>query len=189
MKEQSKRGKALSLALTASLVATLNVPAVAFAEEAGNSATQDVEQQLDATAATAAEDAALDAVSAVETTTESVPATALLSDEADANGSQDVTTVVAVVGDVEYASLSEALGAATNGQTVKVLADTAMEMTGRVDGKSITLDLNGCTVQVDNRAFNVVNGGRLTLDDAKGAGTLKVNKIGSTLSSRRRDRV
>ena len=182
MKEQSKRGKALSLALTASLVATLNVPAVAFAEEAGNSATQDVEQQLDATAATAAEDAALDAVSAVETTTESVPATALLSDEADANGSQDVTTVVAVVGDVEYASLSEALGAATNGQTVKVLADTAMEMTGRVDGKSITLDLNGCTVQVDNRAFNVVNGGRLTLDDAKGAGTLKVNKIGSTLS-------
>lgn len=34
MNEQSKRGKALSLALTASLVATLNVPAVAFAEEA-----------------------------------------------------------------------------------------------------------------------------------------------------------
>ncbi len=32
MKEQSKRGKALSLALTASLVATLNVPAVAFAD-------------------------------------------------------------------------------------------------------------------------------------------------------------
>ena len=182
MKEQSKRGKALSLALTASLVATLNVPAVAFAEEAESSATQDVEQQLDATAATAAEDAALDAVLAVETTTESVPATALLSDGADANGSQDVTTVVAVVGDVEYTSLSEALDAATDGQTVKVLADTTMEKTGRVDGKSITLDLNGCTVQVDNRAFNVVNGGRLTLDDAKGTGALKVNKIGSTLS-------
>lgn len=43
MKEQSKRGKALSLALTASLVATLNVPAVAFADEAENSATQGVE--------------------------------------------------------------------------------------------------------------------------------------------------
>ena len=57
-----------------------------------------------------------------------------------------------------------------------------MGKTGRVDGESITLDLNGCTVQVDNRAFNVVNGGRLTLDDAKGTGTLKVNKIGSTLS-------
>ncbi len=54
MKEQSKRGKALSLALPASLVATLNVPAVAFADEAENSATQGVEQQLDATAATAA---------------------------------------------------------------------------------------------------------------------------------------
>ncbi len=182
MKEQSKRGKTLSLALTASLVATLNVPAVAFADEAENSATQGVEQQLDATAATAVEDAVAGSASAVETTTESVPATALLSDEADANGSQDVTTVVAVVGDVEYTSLSEALDAATDGQTVKVLADTTMEKTGRVDGKSITLDLNGCTVQVDNRAFNVVNGGRLTLDDAKGTGALKVNKIGSTLS-------
>ena len=76
MKEQSKRGKALSLALTASLVATLNVPAVAFADEVENSATQGVEQQLDATAATAVEDAVAGSVSAVETTTESVPATA-----------------------------------------------------------------------------------------------------------------
>ena len=113
----------------------------------------------------------------------------MLSDGADANGSQDVTTVVAVVGDVEYTSLSEALDAATDGQTVKVLADTTMEKTGRVDGKSITLDLNGCTVQVDNRAFNVVNGGRLTLDDAKGTGALKVNKDRQYALSWRRDRV
>ena len=182
MKEQSKRGKALSLALTASLVATLNVPAVAFADEAENSATQDVEQQLDATAATAVEDAVAGSASAVETTTESVPATALLSDEADAGGSPDLSQMVAAIGLTVYTSLSEALDAATDGQTVKVLADTTMEKTGRVDGRSITLDLNGCTVQVDNRAFNVVNGGRLTLDDAKGTGALKVNKIGSTLS-------
>ena len=130
MKGQSKRGKALSLALTASLVATLNVPAVAFAEEVESSATQDVEQQLDATAATAAEDAALDAVSAVETTTARAclqPRCFRERDGADANGSQDVTTVVAVVGDVEYTSLSEALDAATDGQTVKVLADTTMK--------------------------------------------------------------
>lgn len=54
--------------------------------------------------------------------------------------------------------------------------------TGRVDGVSVTLDLNGCTVEVDNRAFNVISGGRLTLDDTVGGGMLKANKVGSTLS-------
>ena len=85
------------------------------------------------------------------------------------------------MGGVEYATLNEALAAATDGQTVKVLANTTMT-TGRVDGISITLDLNGCTVEADNRAFNVVGGGRLTLDDTAGGGVLKVNKVGSTLS-------
>ena len=183
MKEQSKRGKALSLALTASLVATLNVPAVAFADEAENSATQDVEQQLDATAATAVEDAV-----AVRLRRLKPRPRACLQPRCFRTRRTLVVRRIcrrwwpAIGLTVEYTSLSEALDAATDGQTVKVLADTTMEKTGRVDGKSITLDLNGCTVQVDNRAFNVVNGGRLTLDDAKGTGALKVNKIGSTLS-------
>lgn len=89
--------------------------------------------------------------------------------------------VVASIDGVEYPTLNEALAAAKDGQTVRVLANTTMT-TGRVDGVSVTLDLNGCTVQVDNRAFNVISGGRLTLDDTVGGGLLKVNKVGSTLS-------
>lgn len=89
--------------------------------------------------------------------------------------------VVASIDGVEYPTLNEALAAAKDGQTVKVLANTTMT-TGRVEGVSITLDLNGCAVEAGNRAFNVVKGGRLTLDDTAGGGMLKVNKVGSTLS-------
>lgn len=73
----------------------------------------------------------------------------------------------AAVDGVEYATLNEALAAATDGQMVKVLANTTMT-TGRVDGISITLDLNGCTVEADNRAFNVVGGGTLSRIEREG---------------------
>ena len=53
--------------------------------------------------------------------------------------------VVASIDGVEYPTLNEALAAAKDGQTVKVLANTTMT-TGRVEGVSITLDLNGCAV-------------------------------------------
>ena len=86
-------------------------------------------------------------------------------------------TVVASIGDKEYSSLNDALSGAVNGQTVKVLADTKMR-TARVEGKAIALDLNGHTVTVDNRAFNVVSKGVLTLNDAVGSGKLQVNKNG-----------
>ena len=88
---------------------------------------------------------------------------------------------VAIVDNVEYTTLDDALANVRDGQTVKVLANTKMT-TGRVSGISITLDLNGCTVEVDNRAFNVVSGGRLTLEDTSSGGLLKVNKIGNVLS-------
>lgn len=93
------------------------------------------------------------------------------------SGEADTTQAVASVAGKEYSSLDDALAAAKDGDTVKVLADTTMT-TGRVDGKSITLDLNGCSVQVDNRAFNVVNKGTLTLDDTAVAGSLVVKKNG-----------
>lgn len=146
-----KRGKAFSLALAASLTAALGVPAIALAAEDVDPAVQVVEAQ-GATATSFGQ-----------------------------NGLERSGEVAATVGGVEYATLNEALAAATDGQTVKVLANTTMT-TGRVDGISITLDLNGCTVEADNRAFNVVGGGRLTLDDTAGGGVLKVNKVGSTLS-------
>ena len=146
-----KRGKAFSLALAASLTAALGVPAIALAAEDVDPAVQVVEAQ----GASAA--------------------------SFDQNGLERSGEVAATVGGVEYATLNEALAAAKDGQTVKVLANTTMT-TGRVEGVSITLDLNGCAVEADNRAFNVVKGGRLTLDDTAGGGVLKVNKVGSTLS-------
>lgn len=146
-----KRGRAFSLALAASLTAALGVPAIALAAEDVDPAVQVVEAQ----GASAA--------------------------SFDQNGLERSGEVAATVGGVEYATLNEALAAAKDGQTVKVLANTTMT-TGRVEGVSITLDLNGCAVEADNRAFNVVKGGRLTLDDTAGGGVLKVNKIGSTLS-------
>lgn len=146
-----KRGKAFSLALAASLTAALGVPAIALAAEDVDPAVQVAEAQ-GASAASLSQ-----------------------------NGLERSGEVAATVGGVEYATLNEALAAATDGQTVKVLANTTMT-TGRVDGISITLDLNGCTVEADNRAFNVVGGGRLTLDDTAGGGVLRVNKVGNTLS-------
>ncbi len=146
-----KRGRAFSLALAASLTAALGVPAIALAAEDVDPAVQVVEAQ----GASAA--------------------------SFDQNGLERSGEVAATVGGVEYATLNEALAAAKDGQTVRVLASTTMT-TGRVEGVSITLDLNGCAVEVDNRAFNVVKGGRLTLDDTAGGGVLKVNKVGSTLS-------
>lgn len=146
-----KRGRAFSLALAASLTAALGVPAIALAAEDVDPAVQVVEAQ----GASAA--------------------------SFDQNGLERSGEVAATVGGVEYATLNEALAAAKDGQTVKVLANTTMT-TGRVEGVSITLDINGCAVEADNRAFNVVKGGRLTLDDTAGGGVLKVNKVGSTLS-------
>lgn len=146
-----KRGRAFSLALAVSLTAALGVPAIALAAEDVDPAVQVVEAQ----GASAA--------------------------SFDQNGLERSGEVAATVGGVEYATLNEALAAAKDGQTVKVLANTTMT-TGRVEGVSITLDLNGCAVEADNRAFNVVKGGRLTLDDTAGGGVLKVNKVGSTLS-------
>ena len=146
-----KRGRAFSLALAASLTAALGVPAIALAAEDVDPAVQVVEAQ-------------------------GASATSF-----DQNGLERSGEVAATVGGVEYATLNEALAAAKDGQTVKVLANTQMT-TGRVSGISITLDLNGCTVEVDNRAFNVFSGGRLTLEDTSGGGLLKVNKVGKKLS-------
>ncbi len=142
-KAYTKRGRALSLALTASLAAALGVPATALAVEAVDASVQAVEEQNVASYASL-----------------------LAADD------------VAQVGEAGYASLNEAIAAAADGETVKVLTDTALK-TNSISQKSITLDLNGCTVTADNRAFNVVNGGTLTLEDTAGNGVLKVNKAGA----------
>lgn len=115
-------------------------------------------------------------VATVRASDQRAPVTAL-----DLSASERDLHAVAIVDNVEYTTLDDALSNVRDGQTVKVLANTQMT-TGRVSGISITLDLNGCTVEVDNRAFNVVSGGRLTLEDTSGGGLLKVNKVGEKLS-------
>lgn len=115
-------------------------------------------------------------VATVRASDQRAPVTAL-----DPSASERDLHAVAIVDNVEYTTLDDALSNVRDGQTVKVLANTQMT-TGCVSGISITLDLNGCTVEVDNRAFNVVSGGKLTLEDTSGGGLLKVNKVGEKLS-------
>ncbi len=73
-----------------------------------------------------------------------------------------VTYVAQIEGGKKYATLTEALAAATDGQTVKLLADidgTKEDMSGGtrqfVISKSITLDGDGHTVTTKNRGFGV----------------------------------
>lgn len=91
-----------------------------------------------------------------------------------------VKIVVAQIGDVTYASLTEALDEAADGQTVKVVAPAAVDLseTYTFADKSVALDLNGQTVTWTSSAKEVIavkNGGGLTIQDSTdGAGALNI---------------
>ena len=53
---------------------------------------------------------------------------------------------VARVGNAEYATLAEAIAAAQDGNTVKLLGDVVLDKTLIIKDKTITLDLNGKTI-------------------------------------------
>lgn len=84
---------------------------------------------------------------------------------------------VCVIGSTEYESLGEALTAATDGQTIKLLTD--IDYTGSVviTNKSITFDLNGYTLEIQSdtiegsKALEVGIGGKVSLE---GEGALNV---------------
>ena len=88
-------------------------------------------------------------------------------------------TKVAKVGDVEYATLQEAINAATAGQTVKLVANTAEDIKIPAD-KDITLDLgnstltnqNGDTITVALGATLTVTGNGESADEDGSAGTV-----------------
>lgn len=77
---------------------------------------------------------------------------------------------VASVGDSKYQSLAEAIDAAQDGQTVRLLADAEQNAQLTID-KSITLDLNGKTIRntVDiwgdtaNAILSIKNGAKVTI--------------------------
>ena len=88
-------------------------------------------------------------------------------------------TKVAKVGGVEYATLQEAINAATAGQTVKLVANTAEDIKIPAD-KDITLDLgnstltnqNGDTITVALGATLTVTGNGESADEDGSAGTV-----------------
>ena len=69
---------------------------------------------------------------------------------------------VATVGGAEYATLADAISAAENGGTVKLIADATVDTTINV-AKDITVDLNGFTLNTTGEAFTVNTNGNFTV--------------------------
>ena len=82
--------------------------------------------------------------------------------------SADTATNVAKIGDIEYATLEEAVGKAQNGDTIKLIAPIKASIT-IPDNKNITLDLNGQTLKNADGSHTITNNGILTI---KGEGTV-----------------
>lgn len=82
---------------------------------------------------------------------------------------------VAKIGDTKYASLKDALGAANDGDTITLLKDC--ELSNGYDSirvlKSITLDLNGCTMTLKS-LISVQNYATFTIQNGETTGGIKV---------------
>ena len=79
---------------------------------------------------------------------------------------------VAKVGDVEYETLQAAINAATAGQTVKLVANTAEDIKISAD-KDITLDLgNSKLTNKSGDTITVEKGGKLSISDSVGTGVV-----------------
>ena len=103
---------------------------------------------------------------------------------ADGEGTQ--TNDVAQIGSTGYASLADAIAAAKDGNTVKLLDNVDLTETLIIKDKTITLDLNGKTISNSTDIWNestyswslisVRDNGNLTIDDTAGGGTLKAKE-------------
>lgn len=107
--------------------------------------------------------------------------TALLDENSKAEKQGDnyvVTTYYAQVGETKYATLQEAVDAATAGQTVTVIKDVDMTSGKNIyvkEGQDIVLDMNGHSIKganADNK--NILVYGKLTLKDSKENSTGKI---------------
>ena len=93
---------------------------------------------------------------------------------------------VAKIGDVNYASLSEALEAAQEGDTIVLLADVALTETLIVaEAKTVTIDLNGKAVNAGFNAtdatkhiYAIINNGTLTITDTSEGKNGSINARG-----------
>ena len=81
----------------------------------------------------------------------------------------------AQIGDKNYASVQDAIDAANEGDTVKLLANAAEDVTV-AEGKNLTLDLNGFTLTNVN-GHTITNNGTLTITDSSEAKTGTVDNV------------
>ena len=89
---------------------------------------------------------------------------------------------VAKIGGTGYATLQEAVDAATNGQTTIVLQSNVV-LTASLNvaaGRTVTLDLNSCKITADmNGPHMICNAGNLTITDSSENKTGEIAKIGA----------
>ena len=120
-----------------------------------------------------------------------LPATALAVEEGDASGAAGgeptgseiqatraiEETDVAAIGDQGYATLSAAMSAAKDGETVRLLKETSEASQIYIYGEKITLDLNGYTLTTTatKNFLNLYNtNGKLTITDESESGGGKI---------------
>ncbi|MCD8051100.1 MAG: InlB B-repeat-containing protein [Clostridiales bacterium] len=114
---------------------------------------------------------------AKEEETEETPAAnngiSVASEEVDGD---ETTTYVASVGGTGYATLAEAIAAAEASETVKLLTD--VDLSAAISsGKTMTLDLNGCTITNEGGGYlgwagDTLEGEALTIIDSVGSGSM-----------------
>lgn len=75
---------------------------------------------------------------------------------------------VAAIGAIDYATLADAIAAAKDGETVKLLADVTESVTIAAD-RTLTLDLNGKTLSAGKASEALTVTGHLTIDDTSAA--------------------
>ena len=90
-------------------------------------------------------------------------------------------TKVAKIGDTEYATLQEAVDAATAGQTIVLQDNVTLTASLNVAGdKTVTLDLNSYKITADmNGPHMICNAGNLTITDSSANKTGEIAKIGA----------
>ena len=81
----------------------------------------------------------------------------------------------AQIGDKNYASVQDAIDAANEGDTVKLLANAAEDVTV-AEGKNLTLDLNGFAL-TNVKGHTITNNGTLTINDSSEAKTGTVDNL------------
>lgn len=89
-------------------------------------------------------------------------------------------SVTTTSGTTNYATLAAALAAAPSGSTITLKADSTTPANGLTITKSITLDLNGCTIQAapdqSESLLVVAEQGSLTIKNSRSTGKITLSK-------------